>query len=166
MLILRGILGGVFLFLGRELNFLFAASMAALIALRLTPVLPFTWPQWSDYAFIGALALLAAVIVLTHKQGGYFLSGFLIGSSFLVEIYEPGRLTLPLVPFLIGGAIGSLLISIFTEWALVVLSCLVGAFFLTNLFSLSSTQELLVGAGLFIIGALTQVILMQMQKNN
>ena len=166
MLILRGVLGGIFLFLGRELNFLFAAAMAALIALRLTPILPFTWPQWSDYAFIGSLALLAAVIVQINKHAGYFLSGFLIGSSFLVEVYEPGVLTLPLIPFLIGGAIGSLVIGIFTEWALVVLSCLVGAYFLTNLFTLSNTQELLVGAGLFIIGALTQVILMQMQKKD
>jgi hypothetical protein len=166
MLIMRGILGGVFLFLGRELNFLFAAAMAALIALRLTPILPFSWPRWSDYAFIGTVALLAAVIVQINKQVGYFLSGFLIGSSFLVEIYEPGVLTLPLLPFLVGGAVGSLVIGIFTEWALVILSCLVGAYFLTNLFTLTSTQELLVGAGLFIIGALTQVILMQMQKDD
>jgi hypothetical protein len=166
MLVLRGVIGGIFLFLGRELNFLFAAAMAGLIALRLTPILPFTWPQWSDYAFIGALALLAAVIVLVNERVGYFFSGFLIGSSFLVEVYQPGVLTLPLLPFLVGGAIGSLVIGIFTEWALVLMSCLVGAYFLTNLFVLSSLAEILVGAGLFIIGALTQVILMQMQKND
>ena len=115
MLVLRGVIGGIFLFLGRELNFLFAAAMAGLIALRLTPILPFTWPQWSDYAFIGTLALLAAVIVLVNERVGYFLSGFLIGSSFLVEVYQPGVLTLPLLPFLVGGAMGSLLIGIFTE---------------------------------------------------
>ena len=166
MLVLRGVIGGIFLFLGRELNFLFAAAMAGLIALRLTPILPFTWPQWSDYAFIGTLALLAAVIVLVNERVGYFLSGFLIGSSFLVEVYQPGVLTLPLLPFLVGGAMGSLLIGIFTEWALVIISCLVGAYFLTNLFALSNLAEILVGAGLFIIGALTQVVLMQMQKND
>ena len=166
MLVLRGVIGGIFLFLGRELNFLFAAAMAGLIALRLTPILPFTWPQWSDYAFIGTLALLAAVIVLVNERVGYFLSGFLIGSSFLVEVYQPGVLTLPFLPFLVGGAMGSLLIGIFTEWALVIISCLVGAYFLTNLFALSNLAEILVGAGLFIIGALTQVILMQMQKND
>lgn len=166
MLVLRGVIGGIFLFLGRELNFLFAAAMAGLIALRLTPILPFTWPQWSDYAFIGTLALLAAVIVLVNERVGYFLSGFLIGSSFLVEVYQPGVLTLPLLPFLVGGAMGSLLIGIFTEWALVIVSCLVGSYFLTNLFALSNLAEILVGAGLFIIGALTQVVLMQMQKND
>jgi hypothetical protein len=166
MLVLRGVIGGIFLFLGRELNFFFAAAMAAFIALRLTPILPLHWPQWSEYAFIGALALLAAVIAIVNERVGYYLSGFLVGSSFLVEVYEPGVLTLPLLPFLIGGAIGSIVMGIFTEWALVIISCLVGAYFLTNLFTLSSTAKTLVGAGLFIIGALTQVILMRMTKND
>lgn len=166
MLVLRGVIGGILLFLGRELNFLFAAAMAALIALRLTPILPLHWPQWSDYAFMGILAFLAAVLTLINERAGYFLSGFLVGSSFLVEAYEPGVLTLPLLPFLVGGTIGTLILGIFTEWALVVVSCLVGAYFLTNMFTLSSTAEILVGSGLFIIGALTQVVLMQMQKKD
>jgi hypothetical protein len=166
MLVLRGVIGGIFLFLGRELNFLFAAALAAFLGLRLTPQLPFTWPQWSDYAFMSVLAILAGSITIMNKRVGYFLSGFLVGSSVLVEVYEPGVLTLPLLPFLIGGGVGSLILGIFTEWALVVISCLVGSYLLTNLFTLSSTAELLVGAGLFIIGALTQVILMQMQRKD
>ncbi|HUE98731.1 MAG TPA: hypothetical protein VMN99_05725 [Anaerolineales bacterium] len=166
MLVARGVIGGIFLFLGRELNFLFAATMAALIALRLTPILPLPWPEWSDYAFIVGLALLAAAITIRNERVGYFLSGFLVGSSFLVEYYQPGVLTLPLLPFLVGGVIGSLILGIFTEWALMLISCLVGAYFLTRVFTLSSTAEILVGSGLFILGALTQVILMQMQKKD
>ena len=166
MLILRGIIGGIFLFLGRELNFLFAASMAALIALRLTPVLPLHWPAWSDYAFMAAVAIFAAALTIANERVGYFISGFLVGSSFLVEYYEPGMLTLPLLPFLVGGALGAIVIGIFTEWALVIVSCLVGAYFVTNLFTLSSSGELLVGAGLFIIGALTQIVIMRIQKND
>ena len=76
---------------------------------------------------------------------------------FLVEYYEPGVLTVPLLPFIVGGVIGSLIIGIFTEWALMVVSCLIGAYYVTNLFTLSPTAEILVGSGLFIIGALTQV---------
>jgi hypothetical protein len=166
MLVVRGVIGGIFLFLGRELNFLFAASMAAFIGLRLTPILPLEWPQWSHYAFIGVLALLAAAITIIKQRVGYFLSGFLVGSSFLMEYYEPGVLTLPLLPFLVGGVIGSVTLGIFTEWALVLISCLVGAYFITSMFTLSSTAQILVGSGLFIIGALTQVILMHMQKKD
>ena len=163
MQVMRAIIGVVFLFAGRELNFFFAAAMAALIGLRLTPLLPAQWPAWSDYAFMLGLALLAAATCLRSERIGYFLSGFLVGSYFLVEYYEPGVLTLPLLPFLVGGVIGSVIIGIFTEWALMLVSCLVGAYFLTGLFTLSPTAELLVGGGLFVIGALTQVIMRQMQ---
>jgi hypothetical protein len=166
MTVIRGVIAGILLFLGRELNFLFAAAMAALIGLRLTPLLPPQWPAWTDYAFMGALAILAATITLINERVGYFLSGFLAGGYFLIEYYEPGVLTFPLLPFIVGAVIGSIIIGIFTEWALMVVSCLIGAYYVTNLFTLSPTAEILVGSGLFIIGALTQVILMRMQKND
>ena len=166
MQIARVVIGGVVLFLGRQLNFLFAASMAVLIGFRLTPILPAQWPGTYDYIFIGILALLAAAIPIINERLGYFFSGFLAGGYFLVEYYAPNILTLPLLPFLVGGAIGSVIIGIFTEWALIIVSCLIGAYYVTNLFTLSPTAKILVGSGLFIIGALTQVILMRMQKND
>jgi hypothetical protein len=166
MQVIRAIVGAVFLALGRELNFFFAAAMAGLVGLRLTPLLPQEWPNWTEYAFILGLAVAAAGIVIARERLGYFISGFLVGSYFLVEYYEPGVLTLPLLPFLVGGVIGTVIIGIFTEWALMVVSCLVGAYFLTNVFTLSPTAKLLVGSGLFIIGALTQVSLRQMQSGD
>jgi hypothetical protein len=164
MELIRGAIGGIFLFLGRELNFLFGGAMAALIGLRLTPLLPTQWPQWSDYAFMGALALIAAAITIINERVGYFLSGFLAGGLFLVEYFAPGVLTLPLSLFIIGGVIGSLVIGIFTEWALMIVSCLIGSYYVTSLFTLSPTAQLLTGAGLFIMGAITQALLMRMQK--
>jgi len=164
MQIIRAVVAGILLFLGRELNFLFAAAMAALIGLRLTPVLPAQWPGWCDYVLILGLAVIAAVITIINERVGYFLSGFLAGGYFLVEYYAPGVLTLPLLPFIIGGVIGSFIIGIFTEWALMIVSCLIGAYYVTNMFVLSPTAEILVGAGLFIVGALTQAVLWYMQK--
>jgi len=166
MQVIRAVIAGILLFLGRELNFLFAAAMAALIGFRLTPLLPAQWPGWYDYVLILGLAIIAAAITIINKRAGYFLSGFLAGSYFLVEYYAPGVLTLPLLPFLVGGAIGSLIIGIFTEWALLIVSCLIGAYYVTNLFILSPTAEILVGSGLFIIGALTQAIIMRMQQDS
>jgi len=165
MPIARAVIGGILLFLGRELNFLFAAAMAALIGFRLTPLLPPQWPGSYDYVFIGLLALMAAVVTLINKRVGYFLSGFLAGGYFLVEYYEPGFLTLPLLPFLVGGAIGGLLMGMFTEWALMIVSCLAGAYYVTNVFLLSPTAKILVGSGLVIIGALTQALLRHMQQD-
>ena len=166
MLIVRGIIGGILLFLGRELNFIFAGAMAGLLAFRLTPLLPPTWPAWSDTAFMITLALIAAILVLLHERAGYFLSGFLAGGFFLVEYYAPNMLTVPLLPFVIGGVIGALVLGLLTEWALILVSAAIGASYLLNLFVLDPMAEILVGAGLFIIGALTQVIIMQSQKQS
>lgn len=166
MLLARGVLGGILLFLGHELNFVFAGGIAALIGFRLTPLLPPQWPEWSYYAFLVGIAAIAGAIPIINERVGYFVSGFLAGGYFLVEYYAPGVLTLPLLPFVIGGVIGSLILGIFTDWALIVVSCLVGALYVTDLFTLTPTAETLVGAGLFIVGALTQVIILRMQKQS
>ncbi len=165
MLIIRGVIGGILLFLGHELNFLFAGAMAALVAVRLTPLLPGQWPGWADYAFIIALGVIAAVAVLLNERAGYFISGFLAGGLLLVEYWAPDSLIVPWLPFVIGGVIGALVIGIFTDWALILVTAAIGAAYLLNLFVLDPMLEILIGAGLFIVGALTQVVIMQSQKH-
>ena len=166
MLVIRGVIGGILLFLGRELNFLFAGAMAALIGYRLTPILPPQWPAWSDAAFMITLAVIAAIIVLINERLGYFLSGFLAGGFFLTEYYAPGVFGIPWLPFVVGGVIGALILGLLTEWALILVSAGIGAAYVLNLFRLDPTAEILIGSGLFIVGALTQVIIMQAQKHS
>jgi hypothetical protein len=165
MLIVRGVIGGILLFLGHELNFLFAGAMAALLGVRLTPLLPPQWPWWTDYAFIIGLGLIAAGAVLISERAGYFISGFLAGGLILVEYYSPDTLTVPWLPFVVGGIIGALVVGVFTDWALILVTAAIGAAYLLNLFALDPMLEILIGAGLFIVGALTQVIIMQSQRH-
>ena len=166
MLIARAVFATIVLFLGHELNFLFAGGLAALIGFRLTPILPAGWPTWSYYAFLLALAIIGGAIPILNERVGYFFSGFLAGGYFLIEYYAPGILTVPLIPFIVGGVIGALIIGIFTDWALIVVSCLLGAYYVTDLFRLSPTAETLIRGGLFVIGALTQVIILRIQKQS
>lgn len=165
-LVLRGIVGAILLFLGRELNFLFAAAMAALWSFRIAPHLPDAWPAWGAWAFVGAMAVIAAAIALINERVGYFLSGFLAGSFFLVEYFAPGASTVPFLPFIVGGVIGSFVLGLLTEWAMILVSSAIGAAYVLNLFRLDPTAEILVGSGLFIVGALVQVIIMQSQKHS
>lgn len=164
MLVLRGVIGAIILFLGRELNFLFAAGMAALVALRFTPKLPATLPAWSGYAFMAGVAILAAWVMIVNKPVGFYISGFFAGGYALMEWFEPGILTFPILPFFVGSVIGAIVIGVFTDWALIVISSLIGAVYATTLFRLSQTAETLVAGGLFVLGAITQAILMRMEK--
>jgi hypothetical protein len=164
MQIARVVIGAILLFLGRELNFLFAAGMGTLIGFRLTPILPAHWPGFYDYIFIGVLALIAAGIAVINERFGYFFSGFIAGGYILVEYYAPGVLTLPLLPFLMGGVVGSLIIGFLTEWALLIISSGIGAYYVASYFTLPSNMQILLTAGLFVVGALTQAILWYMQR--
>jgi hypothetical protein len=160
----RAILGGILLFLGREINFLFAGGMAALIGFRLLPLLPPGWPGWADMVFIGVLTVIAGVVPLINERAGYVVSGFLFGGYFFSEYFAPGASMIPLLPFLIGSVMGAIIMGIFTDWALMIISSMFGAFYSVDLFTLTPTAKMLVGGGLFLAGALTQVIMRRMQQ--
>lgn len=164
MFIIRGIIGGIVLFLGRELNFLFAGAMAFLIGARLTPLLPSRWPDWTEWAFMIGLGILAALLTFVDNRGGFVLSGFLAGGYVAAEWYTPNMLIIPVIPFILGGVFGALILGIFTDWALIVISSLIGGYYLTSLFRLAPTPKVLITAGLIIIGAVTQAIIMRQQK--
>ena len=164
MLIVKGVIGAVILFLGRELNFLFAGAMAFLIGLRLTPLLPPQWPGWADYALMVGLGVIAALLTFANERGGYALSGFLAGGYVMAEWYTPDMLIIPPVPFLVGGFFGAVVLGLFTEWALIVVSSLIGGYYLTSLFRLAPTPRVLITAGLILVGAVAQAIIMRAQK--
>jgi hypothetical protein len=164
MLILKGIIGGIILFLGRELNFLFAGGMALLISQRLTPLLPSQWPGWADYAFIGGMAVLAAALTFVNERGGFALSGFLAGGYVMAEFYTPDLLLIPIVPFAVGAIVGAIVLGLFTEWAMIAVSSVIGGYYLTSLFRLAPTPRILITAGLIIIGVVVQAIIMRQQK--
>lgn len=165
MLIVRGAIGGILIFLGRELNFLFAGGFAAMIALRVLPLLPASWPPWGDIAFIVVIAGIAAAIPMFNERTGYVLSGFLAGGFFLADYFVPGFIAIPILPFLVGGVVGGIVMGVLTEWALMIVSALIGSIYVMELFTLSRTVELLITGGLFFAGAFTQIIMRRMQHN-
>jgi len=115
ILAIRAAAGVIILLLGRELSFLFSAAMAAFIGTRLTYLLPFTWPAWSDLAFIVVLAILAALLTLNNKNTGYYVCGFLVGGFAFSEYFAPGASTLPLLPFIVGSVLGAVIVGLLDE---------------------------------------------------
>ena len=164
MVIIRGALGGILLFLGRELNFLFAGGFAAMIALRVVPLLPSSWPAWGDIAFIVVMAAIAAAIPAINERAGYVVSGILAGGFYLADYYVPGFIAIPILPFLVGGAVGGIVMGLLKEWSLMIVSSLVGAIYVMDLFTFRRELELMLTGLLFFAGALTQVLTWRAQK--
>lgn len=164
MILIRGALGGILLFLGRELNFLFAGGFAAMIALRVVPLLPSSWPAWGDIAFIVVMAAIAAAIPAINELAGYVVSGILAGGFYLADYYVPGFIAIPILPFLVGGAVGGIIMGLLKEWSLMIVSSLVGAIYVMDLFTFRREIELMLTGLLFFTGALTQVLTWRAQK--
>ena len=135
--LIRGVIGGIILFLGRELNFLFAGGMTALLAFRFLPLLPAGLPAWTDIAFVVGAGILAIIIALINERAGYALSGFIAGGYILSEYYSPGTPGVPLLPFIVGSGFGAAIMGVLTEWAMIVVSSVIGGIYLTSLFRLS-----------------------------
>lgn len=166
LITLRWIAGIAILFLGRELSFLFSAAMAAFIGARLTPLLPPAWPAWADLAFLAALAVLGAALTLIDERGGYYVCGFLVGGFVFSEYFSPGSTTLPLLPFFVGSVLGAIIIGLLGEWAIILVSSLIGTYLLYGVLPIFGTARTLASAAIFIIGALAQVTMFQMQKHS
>jgi hypothetical protein len=164
MVIVRAAIAGILLFLGRELNFLFAGGFAAMIALRVVPLLPASWPPWGDIAFIIIMAAIAAAIPTLNERVGYVLSGFLCGGFYLADYYVPGFVAIPIIPFLVGGTVGGLIMGVLKEWALMLVSSVIGSIYVMDLFTFRQDLKLMITGLLFFAGALTQVLTWRAQK--
>lgn len=165
LLAVRGVAGVIILFLGRELSFLFSAALAAFLGARLTHLLPPGLPAWADTAFLLLMAILGAVLTLINKDTGYYVTGFLVGGFAFNEYFTPGSAALSILPFVVGSVLGAIIIGLLKEWALILVSCLIGAYLLYGVLPVAGIARILLSAGLFIIGALAQVIMFQMQKH-
>ena len=94
------------------------------------------------------------------------VSGFLAGGFFLADYYVPGFIAIPILPFLVGGAVGGLVMGFLKEWALMIVSSLVGSIYVMDLFTLRQDLKLMITGGLFLAGALTQVLTWRAQKHS
>jgi len=164
--LIRGIAGAMILFLGRELSFLFSAAMAAFLGARLTPLLPSTWPSWSATAFVITLAVLAAILTAINESAGFYVSGFLIGGYAFTEYFAPNSLSIPLLPFIVGSVLGAVIIGLLTDWSMIIVSTFIGTYLIYGILPWFGTARTLASAGIFIVGALAQVVIFQMQKHS
>jgi len=127
---LRIVAGLVLLFLGRQLFWVFVALVGFVTGLELAPqLLPDGGPVLVLLIAIG-LGLLGAVLAYFFYQVAIGAAGFVAGGRLGIEVaagLAPLSSQATWVACVIGGVLGAVLLLLIFDWALIVISSLIGA---------------------------------------
>src|SRR6059036_4064884 len=159
--IVGALIGVVILLFGRKLFWLCVAAVGFAAGVEIAPHLvnePSPLLQLTVALVLGLIgALLAfllqkiAVAVVGFLAGGKLASA--IAAAFFVHYAQYSTII-----FVIGGIIGAILLLAVFDWALIVVSSFIGAYFIESAIVLPPTGSTLVFIGLAIIGIFVQAV--------
>jgi hypothetical protein len=159
MAVLRFVFGIILLAFGRKLFWLFVAGAGFVTAIFL--VTHYIHLQAEGLIVLiaigaGILGALLAVFLqrLAIGVGGFLAAGY--GAVTLLQVagVDPGRLAW--VPFVIGGVIGAILMTVLFDWALIALSSLSGAALVAEALPLGRPLTAVVFFGALFLGIAVQ----------
>ncbi|MCP4428591.1 MAG: hypothetical protein GY803_29245 [Chloroflexi bacterium] len=125
----RVIVGLGMLALGRQLFWLFIGGIGFVFGLNLAASMFAGQPETTALMFALIVGVICAVGALVLQKLAVGVSGFFGGAIIAVQLVEAFALNVgsPFVPFLLGGILGLVLVSVLFDWALIVLSSVAGA---------------------------------------
>jgi hypothetical protein len=151
------LLGAALLLWGRRLFWLFVAGVGFVFGAMLATELLGPQPEWVVLLIALALGLIGGLAAVFLQFAVVAVSGFLagsyVGSSMLIA---SGYANLGWIGFLVGGVIGALLVVVLLDWALIVLSVLVGATLIVQGVPLDRSGGALLFLALTIVGVILQ----------
>src|SRR6266571_7641370 len=153
------LIGIVILLFGRKLFWLCVAAVGFLAGVELTPHLVNEPSALLQLTVAIVLGLIGALLALFLQKIAIAVVGFLAGgklagaiaAAFFVQYAEHSTII-----FVIGGIIGAVLILVVFDWALIVVSSLIGAHLIENAIVLPPSGSTIVFLGLAVIGVLVQ----------
>ena len=157
--ILSVLIGAIILFFGRKLFWLCVAAVGFAAGVEFAPHLmhePSPVLQLSVavvFGFIGALLALFLQKIAIAVAG--FLAGGKLAMALVAAFFAEGA-RYPGITFIIGGIIGAILLLSIFDWALIVMSSLVGAYLIGHTIVLPPTGATLLFVGLAAIGMIVQ----------
>lgn len=171
--IAKGVFGGLMLFLGRDMDWLFSLGMGFLVGLKLAPLLAADSSPWMFYLLVAAICAVSVLPYLIYPESRFIITGFLFG-GFLLSEYGSNVLSAFLgtglsgpiwTIFIVGGVVGAFLLGLAKEWGLMVASALVGAFLISDIFTnFQPIARYLVAGGLFLAGTIIQAVILQFES--
>jgi hypothetical protein len=157
--ILSVLIGAVVLFFGRRLFWLCVAAVGFAAGMEVAPQLihePSPVLQLTVALFLG---FIGAALALFLQKIAIAVAGFLAGGKLamaLVAAFITEGARYPGITFIVGGIIGAILLLSVFNWALIVMSAVVGAYLISHIVVLPPTGATLLFVGLAAIGIIVQ----------
>jgi hypothetical protein len=171
--IVRGVFGGLMLFLGRDMDWLFSLGMGLLVGLKLTTLLEENTPNWMFFLVIAAAGAISILPYLVYPESRFILTGFLFGGFLLSEygsdlvraFFGTGLSGSNWIIFIVGAVLGAVILGLTGEWGIMFATAMVGAFLISDIFTgLSPVAKYLAAGGLFLAGSIIQAVIMRIEK--
>jgi hypothetical protein len=157
--IVGALIGVVILFFGRKLFWLCVAAVGFAAGVEIAPHLVNQPSPLLALTVALVLGLIGALLALFLQKVAIAVLGFLAGgklagaiaAAFLVHYTHYSTII-----FLVGGVIGAILLLVLFDWALIVVSSLIGAHLIQSAIVLPPSGSTIVFIALAIIGILVQ----------
>ena len=159
MSLLRILVGIALLVMGRRLFWLFVGLIGFISGTRLAIHFFPDQPEWMILAIALLAGVLGALLALCLQWLAIGLAGFSAGAYIFVRFLHVsgwGTTEMEWLFFVIGGILGVLLILVLFDWALIILSSLVGSGFITETIHVGQELMTLLFIPLFIVGVVIQ----------
>jgi len=157
--ILSVLIGAIILFFGRKLFWLCVAAVGFAAGMEVAPHLvhePSPVLQLTVALFFGFIGTFLALFL---QKVAIAVAGFLAGGKLamaLVTAFIAEGARYPGITFIVGGIIGAILLLAVFDWALIVMSAVVGAYLISHTIVLPPTGATLLFVGLAAIGIIVQ----------
>lgn len=149
---------------GRRLFWLFVGLIGFISGIRIAAYFFPGQPEWMILAIALMAGVLGALLALFLQWLAIGLAGFSAGAYIVISLLHlSGRGTngIDWLFFFVGGILGTILIIILFDWALIILSSLAGAGLIIETIHVDQGLSILLFIGLFIAGLELQSRLMK-----
>ena len=157
--ILSVLIGAIILFFGRRLFWLCVAAVGFAAGMEFAPHLMHEPTPVLQLSIALVFGFIGALLALFLQKVAIAIAGFLAGGKLamaLVAAFIAEGARYPGIAFIVGGIIGAILLLALFDWALIVMSSLVGAYLIGHTVVLPSTGATLLFVGLTAIGIIVQ----------
>src|SRR5437870_1279072 len=154
------IIGAVILLFGRKLFWLCVAAVGFAAGVEFAPHLMHEPSPVLLLSVAIVLGLIGALLALFLQKIAIAVAGFLAGGklamALVVAFFAEGA-RYPGITFIVGGIIGAILLLSLFDWALIVMSSVVGAYLICHTIVLPQTGATILFVALAAIGIVVQV---------